>query len=103
MIITESQFEKVYENEGAAGFKIITDNNLEFVRLILKPNAIVEPHSLPFDVYFYVIEGMGKLFINDSEYIVSKNSFVLCRANFERSWQNINATDLTLLVVKSLT
>lgn len=102
MIISESEFEQIYQKDGATGLKVLNSNGLEFVRLVLEPTAIIEKHSLPVDVYFYVLKGTGKLKIDENEYIINSDTLVFCRANQERIWQNIGNTELSILVIKKI-
>jgi quercetin dioxygenase-like cupin family protein len=102
MIISEEKFEKIYQQEGATGLKIINNNGIEIVKLCLKPFAIINKHSLPYDVYFYVLSGQGNLNVSDNEFSVDSNSLVFCRANEERMWQNTYKSDLHILVIKKL-
>jgi quercetin dioxygenase-like cupin family protein len=102
MIIKPEDFKLVYQKDGAEGHSIINNNEIEFVELKLNPGAEIALHSLPFQVYFYVIEGTGNLQIEETLSIVETNSLAICKAHAQRAWKNEMSEPLRLLVVKQL-
>ena len=102
MIIKPEDFKQVYQQDGAEGHSIITTKGIEFVELKLNQGAEIALHSLPFPVYFYVVEGTGNLQIEDTLTKVDTHSFAICKAHAQRAWKNELKEPLRLLVVKQL-
>ncbi len=84
------------------GHKMYSGENIEVIHLDLKPGEILEMHSNPFDVIFYVLEGKG-IFINEiTDTLIEKDSCFRVKANLLRGWKNNSPDDLKILVIKIL-
>ena len=81
---------------------LFTSDKLEVVHLTLKSGEKIDSHSQPFDVIFFVIEGMGSLEINDNHVEVGANSCVRVSKDVLRSWTNVGKSYLKILVIKEL-
>ncbi|MGA3015262.1 MAG: cupin domain-containing protein [Bacteroidales bacterium] len=82
---------------------LFTSDKLEVVHLTLKAGEKMESHSQPFDVIFFVIEGMGSLEINNNHVNVGANSCVHVNKGMLRSWANTGKSNLKILIIKELT
>ena len=56
-------------------FSIIKNDNLEIIRLQLKPGEVIEKHRNHARIVFYVLSGSGILKTNDSEKLLLKNAY----------------------------
>jgi len=84
------------------GRRIHQSNHLEIVHLALEPGGVMEAHSMPVDVLFYVLEGNGNLYVNDIQYLLSKDEFIEVPKAAMRFWRNESDAPLNLLVIKSI-
>jgi quercetin dioxygenase-like cupin family protein len=102
MIIKPTDFEIIYNENGAIGNKILNENGVELVELILNCNSEIKNHSLPYPVKFYVVEGKGCLYFDGKEEIIESGTVVSCPSEIQRGWKNIEEEKLKILVVKIL-
>jgi len=82
--------------------KMLVRDDCELIHLTLKPGEILEKHSNPFDVAFYVLSGSGELEVGDETAIISVDTVIDVVAGEMRGWKNIGTEDLRVLVVKLL-
>ncbi|MGA7828629.1 MAG: cupin domain-containing protein [Geobacteraceae bacterium] len=82
--------------------KMLVRNDCELIHLTLKPGEILEKHSNPFDVAFYVLSGIGELEVGDESAIITPDTVIEVAAGELRGWKNIGKEDLRVLVVKLL-
>jgi quercetin dioxygenase-like cupin family protein len=75
---------------------------LEVIHLTLPPGDKMEPHTQPFDVVFFVIEGTGKLQIEDETIEGNPGTCIRVPAGRLRSWNNNGNGDFRVLVIKDL-
>jgi quercetin dioxygenase-like cupin family protein len=76
--------------------------NVEVIHLILQPGEKIEPHSQPFDVLFFVLEGEGELNYNGETAVFGKDTLIEAKAGVLRGWTNASKENLRLLVIKQL-
>lgn len=82
--------------------KMLVRNDCELIHLTLKPGEILEKHSNPFDVAFYVLSGSGELEVGDETAAISADTVIEVAAGEMRGWKNDGSEDLRVLVVKLL-
>jgi quercetin dioxygenase-like cupin family protein len=82
--------------------KLLTRKDCELIHLTLKPGEILEKHSNPFDVAFYVLSGSGKLEVGDEIETISADTTIEIAAGELRGWNNNGSENLCVLVVKLL-
>ena len=74
--------------------------NAELVHLSMKSGEQIPPHSNPFDVVFYVLEGSGKISVELEQKDVSKDNVLYVKAGLQRGINNTGKDLLRVLVVK---
>ena len=84
------------------GFILHSENQIEIVHLLLKPGEKLSEHKNPFDVIFFVAEGLGILSIEGEEFELKPNDVTKVTSYKNRGWKNISNQDLRLLVIKLL-
>ena len=84
------------------GRRIHLSGHLEIVHLALEPGGAMEAHSMPTDVFFYVLDGSGNLYVNDVQYSLGINEYIEVPKDALRSWHNDSDFPLNLLVIKSI-
>lgn len=80
--------------------KMMVRSDCELIHLTLKPGEILEKHTNPFDVAFYVLAGTGELAVGDETAIISADTVIEIAAGEMRGWQNTGSESLRVLVVK---
>ena len=93
------------ENAPKVPFKIegrimFANEQAELIHLTLRKGELLEKHDNPFDVIFYVLEGGGKLLLEDEVFNLSANCSISVKTGSNRSWENIGDADLKILVYK---
>jgi quercetin dioxygenase-like cupin family protein len=82
--------------------KMLTRKDCELIHLTLKPGEVLEKHSNPFDVAFYVLAGAGDLEVGDETAAIGADTVIEVAAGEMRGWKNNGTVDLRVLVVKLL-
>ncbi|BDX38734.1 cupin [Tenuifilaceae bacterium CYCD] len=97
-LITLESAEKVPFNLD--GHKMFTSEKVELIHLNLYPNEEVAPHTNPFDVIFYILEGEGKINVDDESMPVKANHSLFVEKNKQRGMANTGSSNLKVLVFK---
>jgi quercetin dioxygenase-like cupin family protein len=84
------------------GHKMYTGESVEIIHLNMKPGEVLEMHSNPVDVVFYLIDGKGTFITEAAETIIEKDSCFRINAGLLRGWKNNSNIDLKILVFKIL-
>ena len=82
--------------------KMLTRKDCELIHLALQPGEVLETHSNPFDVAFYVLAGEGDLVVGAETKKIGADTVIEIPAGEMRSWTNSGAEVLRVLVVKLL-
>jgi len=82
------------------GRKMFTNDKVELVHLALKPDEEIVLHANPFDVVFYILEGTGTIYYEDSQVEVEAHSSVDIEKNIQRGMKNTGKYVFRVLVVK---
>ncbi len=90
-----------FENpHGVDGRKLFIGDNIQLVRLTLKPGEVIQPHSAPINVFFFVVEGEGICESGDEKVAVCKDTLIFSPPGTVHGWRNTGAGELKLLVSK---
>ena len=84
------------------GRKMYIGLNVELVHLNLKPGEVLEKHSNPFDVVFYILEGSGIVETDDQSINVEPDMSIEIEREINRGISNTSDGELRVLVVKIL-
>lgn len=95
------------ENAQKVPFKLdgkimFSDTDNELIHLTLKPGEVLDIHTNPFDVIFFVLEGTGIITVEDEQKELSLNSCFKVKTDVMRGWRNESDSILRILVVKQL-
>ncbi len=82
--------------------KLCVRQDVELIHLNFAPGEILEKHANPFDVIFYVVEGMGDLEVGEEKRRIEKDSAIEVPAGIQRGWKNNGPGNLRILVIKVL-
>ncbi len=96
---------KLIETAEKVGFnvdgrKMFTSSKVEIIHLDLKFGEVVEMHSNPFDVAFYILEGAGIIETPDEQITVEPDMCIEISAAEPRMIRNIGVESLRVLAVK---
>ena len=98
MIIDLNTAEKVpFDIDGRIMY---SSDKTQLIHLTLMPGDEVVPHSNPFDVVFYVLEGEGIVSIANETAMLNENQTIDVAKDIMRGWKNVSDEILRLLVVK---
>ncbi len=81
--------------------KVYDKPSAQVVVMILQPGESLKPHKTPVDVFFYVIEGKGIVFIGNEEKEVESDCIIHSPANIVHFWKNESDDLLRILVAKT--
>jgi mannose-6-phosphate isomerase-like protein (cupin superfamily) len=82
------------------GRKMYTGQKVELIHLCLKPGEVLDKHSNPFDVVFYILEGNGIVETDDQSTLVEPDMCIEIELGANRGLKNTGNIDLRLLVLK---
>lgn len=81
--------------------KLINHDNATVMNLTLTSGDIVPEHSVPVDVFFYVVEGKGTLKIGEEEKVVEEKDIIICPPNTKMSLKADQGVKFSVLNVKT--
>ncbi len=85
-----------------AAHKLYGSARNEVIHLCFRPGEVLEKHSNPFDVIFYVLEGIGILEVDEQSIAVGPDTLIEVSAPELRGWTNTGNENLRVLVIKVL-
>ena len=96
---------KLIETAEKVGFnldgrKMFSNPKVEIIHLDLKFGEVIEMHSNPFDVAFYILEGAGIIETPDEQLTVEPDMCIEVSAAEPRMIRNIGAGSLRVLAIK---
>ena len=101
MRIVRAESEPRRENPHGVEVKSLYDTeNAQVVHITLRPGEALKKHVTPVDVFFYVLEGEGKVEIGDEVKDVRKDDLIDSPAKTAHRLMNDSGGDFRFLVVK---
>lgn len=91
---------EVLNTEKALAYKLAETTHNEIVHLCIENGGEVPAHALDIHVTFYIVNGEGKLTIDNEVYRAKKGDIIEVSAHKQRSWFNASHHTLELLVIK---
>jgi quercetin dioxygenase-like cupin family protein len=79
---------------------LFSSGNFELVRIQLKPGEAIDPHRMPMEVLFLVLEGEGNLITENNPVRGEAGDLLGIPAGKIRGWRNDGGSDLVILVMK---
>lgn len=80
-IIRMDDIKAVKNHRGITAKKLLQHKHATVMNLILTPDEEITEHSVPVDVFFYVVTGKGTIKIGEEEAVVGERDIILCPAN----------------------
>ncbi|HOP03700.1 MAG TPA: cupin domain-containing protein [Tenuifilaceae bacterium] len=84
------------------GRKMFISEKVEIIHLTLKPGEVLDKHTNPFNVVFYILEGSGVVETEDESKLVEPDMTIEIQKGIPRGIKNTSNHILRLLVVKIL-
>lgn len=100
-IIKMNEVKGMINKRGVEVKQLIKHKDTTVMNLVLKPGDVVPEHSVPVNVFFYIVEGKGTLKIADEEKIVEEKDIILCPPNTNMSLKADQEESFVVLNVKT--
>ncbi len=100
-IIRMEEIEGEENKRGILAKNLISHDNAEVKNLVLSPGDEVPEHSVPVDVFFYVVSGKGTLQIREEQEIVEEDDIITCPPNTKMSLKADQGEEFSIINVKT--
>ena len=100
-IIKMEEMEGNKNKRGVIAKKLIDHENTKVMNLVLSSGDSIPEHSVPVDVFFYVVEGKGTLQIGDESVVVTSNDIVTVPPETKMSVKADQGEKFSVLNVKT--
>ncbi|AGB41175.1 hypothetical protein Halha_1228 [Halobacteroides halobius DSM 5150] len=100
-IIKMDQLKGTERWEGITVKKILKNEDTQVMNLVLQPGDKVPEHSVPVNVFFYIVEGKGTLRIGDEKKVVEAKDIIPCTPNTKMSLQADQGEKFVVLNIKT--
>lgn len=85
---------------GVSAKKIYDSEHAQAIHMTLKPGEALKKHVTPVDVFFYILEGEGRVEIGDEVQTVRKDYIIDSPAKIPHRLMNPGKENFRFLVVK---
>ena len=86
---------------GVIAKQLLKNEDTQIMNLVLSPGDVVPEHSVPVNVFFYIVEGKGTLKIGGEKAIVEAKDIIPCPPNTEMSLVADQDEEFKVLNVKT--
>ncbi len=93
----------VFEDHNVQGREMYEKSGTTVVHLLLEKGGILPSVAQHHDVFFYVLEGKGRISVGDELFDVESDTLVKCPIDIPHGAENTGKDVLKLLMVKSPT
>jgi len=100
-VISMDDIEGQINKRGIESKQLLKHDNAQIMNLNLEPGDRVPPHSVPVNVFFYVISGSGTIRIGENETVVEEKDIVPCPPETEMSLSADQGEEFSFLNVKT--
>ncbi|MGM0502368.1 MAG: cupin domain-containing protein [Bacillota bacterium] len=100
-IIKMDQVEGSKNKRGVIAKGLLRNDDAQIMNLVLEPGDEVGEHSVPVNVFFYIVEGTGTLQIGDESKVVEAKDIIPCPPNTTMSLQADQGEKFVVLNVKT--
>ena len=84
-IIKMEEVEGKENKRGVTAKQLMKNDDVQVMNLVLRPGDVVPEHSVPVNVFFYIVEGKGTLQIGEEKTVVEAKDIIPCPPNTEMS------------------
>lgn len=100
-IIKMDEIEGSKNKRGVIAKQLLKNEDTQIMNLVLSPGDVVPEHSVPVNVFFYIVEGKGTLKIGDDEAVVEAKDIIPCPPNTKMSLVADQDQEFKVLNVKT--
>ncbi|HCX65774.1 MAG TPA: cupin domain-containing protein [Eubacteriaceae bacterium] len=100
-IIKMKEVEGKINKRGVEAKQLISHDDTRVMNLNLKPGDEVPAHSVPVEVFFYVVDGKGTIQIGEEKAAVEATDIVLCPKNTKMALFADQDSNFSVLNVKT--
>ena len=100
-IIKMDNIEGKQNKRGVIAKQLLKNDDVKIMNLVLSPGDEVGKHSVPVNVFFYIVDGKGTLQIGDESQVVETKDIIPCPPNTEMSLQADQGEEIVVLNVKT--
>ncbi|SDM15698.1 cupin domain-containing protein, partial [Halarsenatibacter silvermanii] len=99
-VIKMDEIEGITNKRGVTAKQLHKNEDVQIMNLVLKPGDEVPSHSVPVNVFFYVVSGRGTIAIGDEEAEVKQDDIIPCPKNTEMALSADRGEDFSVINVK---
>jgi len=100
-VISMDEIEGKTNKRGIESKQLIKHDDAQVMNLNLEPGDEVPPHSVPVNVFFYVVSGSGTMEIGEEQAVVEEKDIVLCPPEMEMALYADQGKGFSVLNVKT--
>ena len=100
-VIKMNEIKGSTNKRGVTSKQLHKNEDVKIMNLILQPGDLVPAHSVPVNVFFYIVSGKGTLQIGDDKQIVKATDIVPCPPNTEMSLKADQDEEFNVINVKT--
>ncbi|MFW5790508.1 MAG: cupin domain-containing protein [Bacillota bacterium] len=100
-VIRMNEIEGSTNKRGVTSKQLHKNEDVKIMNLILQPGDVVPAHSVPVNVFFYIVSGRGTLQIGDNEQVVEATDIVPCPPNTEMNLKADQDEEFNVINVKT--
>ncbi|MBM7624137.1 cupin domain-containing protein [Sporohalobacter salinus] len=100
-IIKMDKIDERTNKRGITVKKILKNDDVQVMNLVLEPGDVVQEHSVPVHVFFYIVEGRGTLQIGDEKSVAEAKDIIPCPRNVTMSLKANKGEKFIVLNVKT--
>lgn len=100
-VIKMDKIEGRTNKRGITAKKLHKNEDVQIMNLVLSPGDEVPRHSVPVNVFFYVVSGRGTITIGDEDAEVEKNDIVPCPENTGMALKADKGEEFSVINVKT--
>lgn len=100
-VIRPERMQAVTNARGIAARQLLKHEHVQVNQLLLQPGDVIDAHSVPVEVLFYVTAGSGTLRIADEQAVISEGELVCCPRGDEMALEADQGQKFSVLNVKT--
>ena len=100
-VISMNEIEGKTNKRGIESKQLLKNDDVQIMNLNLKPGDEVPTHSVPVNVFFYVITGSGTIKLGNEIRVVEEKDIVPCSPETEMSLTADQGEEFSVLNVKT--
>ena len=100
-IIKMDEIEGKTNKRGVTAKQLLKNEDVQIMNLELNPGDEVPSHSVPVNVFFYIVSGKGTLQIGEEKKVVEENDIIPCPPETEMALYADQEEEFNVINVKT--